>query len=309
MDILIVGSLAYDSVQSPEGNFQNLLGGSATYAGLASSFHNLRQEGDGVALIGVVGKDFQETDMKLLQSAGIDTSGIEVADGETFRWVGSYHGDMAEAKTHETHLNVFEHFNPQVPTGMREPKITFCANLHPSLQNQVIEQTKPTRCTILDSMNLWIDIASKELLNVMKKVDIVVLNDGEIKMLAGDSNLVRAGNKVRGMMNDGILIIKKGEHGVLAIHPDGLIALPAFPTETVVDPTGCGDTFAGTLASRLALGEGEVSLDELKSALVHATVTASFTLQSFGVNALHLLEEGVYTGRIESYMKMTGTGK
>ena len=128
-------------------------------------------------------------------------------------------------------------------------------------------------------------------------------------MLAGDSNLVRAGKKVCRMMNDGILIIKKGEHGVLAIHPDGLIALPAFPTETVVDPTGCGDTFAGTLASRLALGEGEISQDELKSALVHATVTASFTLQSFGVNALHLLEEGVYTGRIESYMKMTGTGK
>jgi len=213
---------------------------------------------------------------------------------------------MSEAETHETHLNVFEHFEPKVPEGSASPKVTFCANLHPALQASVINQTEPVRCTILDSMNLWIDIALDGLLDVMSRVDVVVLNDGEIRMLAGDENLVRAAHKVRDEMVNGVLIVKRGEHGVLALHPDGLVALPAYPTPYVVDPTGCGDTFAGTLSSILASGEGSIGRSEIRNALMHATVTASFTLMSFGVAGILGLESDEYERRFEDYRAIIG---
>jgi len=306
MDVLIIGSVAYDSVSSPEGAVENALGGSATYAGLSAAFHDNMRNGGGVGLVGVVGIDFATSDYDLLSAAGIDISGLEVADGPTFRWSGSYHGNMGEAQTHETHLNVFEHFQPKVPKRLRSPKVTFCANLHPVLQASVVDQTDPTRCTILDSMNLWIDIALDDLRKVMARVDLVVLNDGEIRMLAGDENLVRAAHKVRQEMGGGILIVKRGEHGVLALHPEGMIALPAYPTATVVDPTGCGDTFAGALASILAAGEGDIGRKELQNALLHATVTASFTLMSFGVGAIAKLNPEQYQERLESFKQIIG---
>ena len=306
MDVLIIGSVAYDSVSSPEGAVENALGGSATYAVLSAAFHDSLRNGGGVGLVGVVGNDFSDDDYKTLSTAGLDISGLEVADGPTFRWSGSYHGNMGEAQTHETHLNVFEHFQPKVPEESRTPKVTFCANLHPALQASVVDQTEPTRCTILDSMNLWIDIALDDLRKVMSRVDIVVLNDGEIRMLADDENLVRAAHTVREEMGGGILIVKRGEHGVLALHPEGMIALPAYPTATVVDPTGCGDTFAGTLSSLLATGDGDIGRGELQNALLHATVTASFTLMSFGVNAIANLNPEHYQERLESFKRIIG---
>jgi len=304
MDVLIVGSVAYDSVASPLGHVKDALGGSATYAGLACSFHSKRLSLEKVGLVGVVGQDFSEKDRLLLSNSGLDLQGIETAEGDTFRWSGSYHGTMAEAQTHETHLNVFEHFEPKVPETHRSPQITFCANLHPALQASVLQQASPRRLSMLDSMNLWIDIAKDSLLDVMRSVELVIINDGEVRMLADDENLVRAARKVLEMIGVKTLVVKRGEHGVIAFHGEDIISLPAFPTEQVVDPTGCGDTFAGSIAAHLATGEGELSRDELRQALLSATVSASFTLESFGTEALHSMSLEAFNQRLSDFEQM-----
>ena len=304
MDVLIVGSVAYDSVASPLGHVKDALGGSATYAGLACSFHSKRLSLEKVGLVGVVGQDFSEKDRLLLSNSGLDLQGIETAEGDTFRWSGSYHGTMAEAQTHETHLNVFEHFEPKVPETHRSPQITFCANLHPALQASVLQQASPRRLSMLDSMNLWIDIAKDSLLDVMRSVDLVIINDGEVRMLADDENLVRAARKVLEMIGVKTLVVKRGEHGVIAFHGEDIISLPAFPTEQVVDPTGCWDTFAGSIAAHLATGEGELSRDELRQALLSATVSASFTLESFGTEALHSMSLEAFNQRLSDFEQM-----
>ncbi len=307
MDVLIVGSIAYDSITSPQGSAPNTLGGSATYAGLAASFHRRRLNLNNVGLVGVVGTDFRDEDFATLTNAGLDTSGVEIVEGSTFHWVGSYHGNMAQAETHETHLNVFETFEPKVPKHGTSSTITFCANLHPAIQLSVLDQSNPKRASILDSMNLWINIALEDLTKAMKRVDIVVINDGEATMLAGTENLVEAAKKVQSMASIPTLIIKKGEHGVLALHDGDLIALPAYPTETVVDPTGCGDTFAGTLATCLANKEGSIDTNELRHALIHATVSASFTLEDFGTKGLESMTLGSYQARLSKYCSISGT--
>ncbi|DAC42148.1 MAG TPA: sugar kinase [Candidatus Poseidoniales archaeon] len=306
MDVLIVGSIAYDSITSPQGSAHNTLGGSATYAGLAASFHQRRLNLERIGLVGVVGTDFRNQDFATFSNAGLDTTGLEVVEGSTFHWVGSYHGNMAQAETHETHLNVFETFEPKVPEHGTTSTITFCANLHPSIQLSVLDQSTPARASILDSMNLWINIAHDELLQAMKRVDIVVINDGEAMMLAGTDNLVQAAKDVQSMASIPTLIVKKGEHGVLALHGNKLVALPAYPTSSVVDPTGCGDTFAGTLAACLAAGEGVIEMDELRNALIHATVSASFTLEGFGIEGLESMTEESYESRLFDYCSISG---
>ena len=242
----------------------------------------------------------------MLESQGLDLSGLEIAEGKTFRWEGSYHGDMGVAETHDTHLNVFGDFNPKVPDSSTKPTVLFCANLVPALQAQVLEQAQGTRLSMLDSMNLWIEIARDDLLSVMKSVDLIIINDGEVKMLAGDDNLVRAAKKLISMVGCNSLVIKKGEHGVIAFHQDDMIALPAYPTELVVDPTGCGDSFAGTIAAYLASGSGDVSKEELREALVRATVTASFTLESFGTTGLLSLNNNAFAERLAHFREIVG---
>ena len=306
MDVLMVGSIAYDSVSSPAGKVEDALGGSAVYAGIASRFHANYLNLSKIGLVGVVGKDFLESDIAMLQSQGLDLSGLEIAEGKTFRWEGSYHGDMGVAETHDTHLNVFGDFNPKVPESSTEPTVLFCANLVPALQAQVLEQAQGTRLSMLDSMNLWIEIARDDLLSVMKRVDLIIINDGEVKMLADDDNLVRAAKKLISMVGCNSLVIKKGEHGVIAFHQGEMIALPAYPTELVVDPTGCGDSFAGTIAAYLASGSGDVSKDELREALVRATVTASFTLESFGTGGLLSLNNDAFAERLAHFREIVG---
>lgn len=306
MDVLMVGSIAYDSVSSPAGKVEDALGGSAVYAGIASRFHANYLNLSKIGLVGVVGKDFLESDIEMLENQGLDLSGLEIADGKTFRWEGSYHGDMGVAETHDTHLNVFGDFNPKVPESSTEPTVLFCANLVPALQAQVLKQAHGKRLSMLDSMNLWIEIARDDLLLVMKSVDLIIINDGEVKMLADDDNLVRAAKKLISMVDCNSLVIKKGEHGVIAFHQGGMIALPAYPTELVVDPTGCGDSFAGTIAAYLASGSGDVSRDELREALVRATVTASFTLESFGTSGLLSLDNDVFTERLSQFRAIVG---
>ena len=306
MDVLMVGSIAYDSVSSPAGKVEDALGGSAVYAGIASRFHANYLNLSEIGLVGVVGKDFLQSDIAMLESQGLDLSGLEIAEGKTFRWEGSYHGDMGVAETHDTHLNVVGDFNPKVPDSSTKPTVLFCANLVPALQAQVLEQAQGTRLSMLDSMNLWIEIARDDLLSVMKSVDLIIINDGEVKMLAGDDNLVRAAKKLISMVGCNSLVIKKGEHGVIAFHQDDMIALPAYPTELVVDPTGCGDSFAGTIAAYLASGSGDVSKEELREALVRATVTASFTLESFGTTGLLSLNNNAFAERLAHFREIVG---
>lgn len=297
----MVGSIAYDSVESPEGKVEDALGGSAIYGGIASQFHAQHLDLGAVGIVGVVGTDFLQSDRDRLSDLGLDIRGIETAQGNTFRWSGSYHGDMGVAQTHDTQLNVFGEFEPKVPDFARNPKILFCANLLPILQSKVLDQVKPRRLSMLDSMNLWISTARDDLMEVMKKVDLIIINDGEVKMLAEDENFIRASRKVVEMTDCSTLIVKRGEFGVIAFHGEEIISLPAFPTEMVVDPTGCGDSFAGTLASYLANGDGEISRSELREALIASTVTSSFTLESFGVNRLIGLDKNEFFQRLNQY--------
>lgn len=307
MDVLIVGSLAYDSLETPAGSVESELGGSASYGGFSAAFHNNKNAGNGVGIVGVIGQDFQSEHLEWYKSAGLDTTGIEVNQGETFRWKGSYHGSMAEAVTHETHLNVFENFQPKVPQPLKKAKVLMCANLHPALQSSVLSQTEVARVSILDSMNLWIEIANEELKGVMKQVDILILNDGEVRMLADEENLIVAAKSVLEMKNGGILVVKKGENGVIAFHPDGMISMPSFPTSNLVDPTGCGDSFAGSMAHYLSKNSGEVSREELAESLVHATVTASFTIENFGTERIRNLSAEEYESRLLEYRSITKT--
>ena len=307
MDVLIVGSLAYDSLETPMGSREDELGGSASYGGFSAAFHNRKNGGNGVALVGVIGQDFKSEHLEWYQKSGLEITGIEEKEGETFRWKGSYHGDMAEAITHETQLNVFENFQPKVPLDQTTPKVLMCANLHPSLQSSVISQTKAERVSILDSMNLWINIAIEELRVVITKVDILILNDAEVKMLASDDNLIRAAESVLKMKQGGILVVKRGEHGVLALHPDGIISMPSYPTLELTDPTGCGDSFAGAMAQFLSQKTGAVSRKELAESLVHATVTASFTIENFGTERIRNLSEDEYEVRLSEYRRITNT--
>lgn len=307
MDVLIVGSLAYDSLETPFGAREDELGGSASYGGFSAAFHNRRLEGKGVGLVGVIGEDFKSEHLDWYLSAGLNVDGIESTAGQTFRWKGSYHGDMSEAVTHETHLNVFENFQPKVPIGQTSPNVLMCANLHPSLQSSVLSQVKARRISILDSMNLWINIALEELLEVIQNVDLVVLNDAEVRMLASDDNLITAAKSVLEMKNGGMLVVKRGEHGVLALHPEGLISMPAFPTSNLTDPTGCGDSFAGALSQILAHGKGDVSRKELAESLVHATVTASFTIENFGTERLRNLTIEEYDNRLSEFRIISNT--
>ena len=301
IDVVIVGSIAYDTVESPMGKSESALGGSAIYAGIASQFHAKRHEINSVGLVGVVGNDFLEEDRVLLENLGLELSGLEIAEGKTFRWEGSYHGDMGEAKTHDTQLNVFGTFEPKVPHFERTPKVLFCANLIPILQSKILDQVEATRLTMLDSMNLWINTARDELLEVMKRVDLIIINDSEVKLLANDDNFIRASKRLVHMTQCHTLIVKRGEFGVIAFHGDEIISLPAYPTEKVVDPTGCGDSFAGTLAAYLANGNGLVSRIELREALISATVTSSFTLESFGTERLLQIGIEEFNERLEEY--------
>ena len=304
MDVLIVGSIAYDSVTSPVGNVEDALGGSAVYAGIASRFHANYLGLEKIGLVGVVGDDFRSSDIAMLESQGLDLTGLEIAKGKTFRWEGSYHGDMGVAQTHDTQLNVFGDFDPKVPSQSTSPKVLFCANLVPILQSKVLEQAKGTRLSMLDSMNLWIEIAKEDLLSVMKSVDLIIINDGEVKMLAEDDNLIRASRNLIEMVGCQTLIIKKGENGVIAFHGGEIISLPAYPTQKVVDPTGCGDSFAGTIAAFLSSNDGELTRNELRDALVRATVTASFTLESFGTSGLLNLSNEMFNSRLKEFERI-----
>jgi len=277
MQVTVVGSIALDTVETPSGLNEEGLGGAATFFSLAAANYAP------VHLVGVVGEDFPEEHVQLLQSKNIILDGLERAKGKTFRWTGKYHDDVNNRDTLETQLNVFEHFHPKLPKAACEAPFLFLGNIHPSLQMEVLEQAKPTFVG-LDSMNLWINIAQDELREVLKRVDAIIINDSEVRDLTGETNLVKGAKAVKAL-GPRIVVIKKGEHGCLLYSDEDVFSAPAYPIEEVVDPTGAGDTFAGGFLGHLA-GLGKTDAANLRQAVIHGSVVASFTCEKFGPDRL-----------------------
>lgn len=278
MSLLVIGTLAYDTIETETDRREEALGGSAMYFSLAASTFAKPQ------LVGVVGEDFRPEDLALLQHHGVDTAGVETAAGKTFRWGGRYEPDWNTRHTLFTELNVFEHFEPKVPAGFRSADWVFLANAHPAIQMQGLEQVEAPKFVVADTMNLWIDIARPDLDKLLRKVDGLILNDEEARMLTGENNLIKAAQQVMGM-GPRFVILKKGEHGAFLMGEGVHFSLPAYPVDTVIDPTGAGDCFAGGFMGCIARA-GNIEPETMRKAMLYGTVTASYCVQGFSVEDL-----------------------
>ncbi|HAW49932.1 TPA: sugar kinase [bacterium] len=283
MSVLIVGSIGIDSVKTPFGEASDVLGGSAVYASVSSSFFNK------AFIISVVGSDFPDEYMELLKSYEIDITGVEKIPGQTFRWKGYYTYELNEAKTLETQLNVLSEFDPVLPDSYRnlqDPHI-FLANIDPDLQIKVLDQIKNPELVVLDTMNYWIENKPESLKEAMSKVDVMVLNDGEARELTGEPNLVKASTKIR-ELGPKRVIIKKGEHGALMFSDDSIFSAPAYPLEFIFDPTGAGDTFAGGLIGYLSDVHGNKE-EDYRKAVIFGSAMASFVVEDFSLERMKIL--------------------
>lgn len=297
MGIVVVGTVAFDTVETPFGKGENVLGGSATYFSTSASFFS------DVSLVAVVGEDFPEEHVSFLKSREIDLQGLQRIPGKTFHWSGKYGYDLNEAQTLDTQLNVLLDFKPELPTAYRTTDVLFLANIDPELQLQVLDQVDKPRLTACDSMNFWISSKPEALKEVMRRVDIVVINEGEARMLTGEANLVKA---ARQMINLGCkrLVVKRGEYGVLMFTVDTVFAAPAWPLEEVFDPTGAGDTFAGGFMGYLA-NTGDLSEEGIRQALVFGSVMASFNVEDFSLNRMKRLTYPEIEARYRSFKGLT----
>lgn len=277
MSVTVVGSVALDTVDTPSGENIEGLGGAATFFSLAAANYT------DVNLVGVVGTDFPQEHIDLLASKGINLEGLEQVEGKTFRWTGHYHDDLNVRDTLETHLNVFETFEPKLPPVAQEAPYLFLGNTHPAIQLMTLEQSRH-KFVALDTMNLWIDIANDELKNIFKKIDCLIINDEEVIQLTQDHNLVRASRKIQAM-GPRIVATKKGEHGCLLFHGDDIFSAPAYPMMEVVDPTGAGDSFAGGFMGYIAQ-QDDTSFETLKKAVIHGSAVASHLCSQFGPDGL-----------------------
>lgn len=277
-NIVVVGSVALDTIETPWGAAEDCLGGSASYASLAAGLFAP------VRLVAVVGSDLPSRARDLFAARQVDTSGLEVVEGRTFRWGGRYHENMNRRDTLFTELNVFEHFHPKLPSEYLDSEIVFLANIHPALQHEVLDQVDSPKLVALDTMNLWIETARADLEAVLRKVDLLFVNDEEAQQLSGHANLWRAVDRLR-EMGPRTVIVKKGEHGALLFTENGLFALPAVLLEKVFDPTGAGDAFAGAFLGYVAR-QGDYTDSTLRHAMIHGTVTASFVTERFGTDRL-----------------------
>ncbi|NOQ52309.1 MAG: sugar kinase [Desulfuromonadaceae bacterium] len=278
MSILVVGSVAFDSIKTPFGEVDEVLGGSACYFSTSASFFT------DVSLVAVVGEDFPEEHVDFLQSRNIDLAGLQRGSGETFRWKGRYEYDLNEAHTLETHLNVFESFQPELPENYRDAEYVFLANIDPELQLEVLQQVKNPQLVACDTMNFWIEGKKEALIKTLARVDILAINEAEVRQLADEPNLVKAAQIVRDF-GPKTLVVKRGEYGVLMFGEGSIFSAPAYPLEEVFDPTGAGDTFAGGFIGYLAATR---NFDEhnLRKAIVFGTVMASFTVEKFSLDRL-----------------------
>lgn len=294
--LLVVGSIAFDSIQTPHGNVEDALGGSATFFSYVSSFFTRPR------LVGVVGEDFPEENRKLLEGRDIDTRGLVVEKGKTFRWKGRYHQDMNTRDTLEVHLNVFGTFNPVIPQEFRDSTHVFLANGSPKLQARVLEQIDNPTLVLADTMDLWIETEHDELLDLMQRIDGLLLNDSEAMLLTSKPNMVEAGEAIRAM-GPKFVVLKKGEHGAMLFAEDGIFVVPAYPTGTVIDPTGAGDSFAGGLLGYLA-SDDTPPPGRLRRAMAYGTVIASLTVEGFGLDRLKKTTREEIDQRLEAYRNM-----
>ncbi|MBI4494487.1 MAG: bifunctional hydroxymethylpyrimidine kinase/phosphomethylpyrimidine kinase [Chloroflexi bacterium] len=297
MTILVVGSLAFDDLETPFGRASNVLGGATAYFCLAASLFAP------VRLVSVVGEDFPERHLGLLASRGVDLEGLQRRPGKTFRWVGRYHHDMNVAETLQTELNVFADFHPALPPAYCASPFVFLANIDPDLQLEVLDQAAGARLVGMDSMNYWIDHKPERVWEVLRRVHVATLNDAEVRQLCGTPNIFKAARQLLELGPQAV-VVKKGEHGAAAITREGILVLPAYPLETVLDPTGAGDSFAGALFGHLAQ-TGTFSLEALRQALAHACVVASFTVEDFGVERLARLTRAEIAERYELFRQTT----
>jgi len=295
--LLVVGSVAFDTVKTPFGEVDDVLGGSATYFSMAASFFTE------VDLIAVVGEDFPEHHIEFLKSRGIDVSGLERRNGKTFRWKGEYTYQLNEAHTLDTQLNVLETFHPKIPAHYRDPDLLFLGNIDPELQMDVLNQVQRPKLVACDTMNFWIGGKQEELWKVLEKVDVLVINDGEARELGQDSNLVKVAQDIlaRGPKH---LIVKRGEYGVLMFNGKQTFGAPAFPLEMVKDPTGAGDTFAGGFMGHLAATK-DFSDAGMRRAIIFGSVMASFNVEAFSLDRLRDLDYKEVEDRFREFKRLT----
>ncbi len=298
--LLIVGTVAFDAIETPFGKTDKILGGSGTFIGLAASRLNIH-----TGIVSVVGGDFPQSYLDMMNSKGIDTTGIEIIKkGKTFFWSGKYHNDMNSRDTLVTELNVLEHFKPKVPENFRDSKIVMLGNLHPLTQASVLDQMEESpKLVVLDTMNFWMNIALNDLHKVLKIVDVIMINDEEARQLSGEYSLLKAADKIH-KMGPKYVVIKKGEHGALLFSEGKMFFAPALPLAEVFDPTGAGDAFAGGFCGYLAKTE-DISFENLKNAIIYGSNLASFCVEKFGTERMQELADDEVKNRLEAFKELT----
>jgi sugar/nucleoside kinase (ribokinase family) len=299
MSVLVVGSIALDTVKTPVEEHADLLGGSASYAAVGASFFSP------VRMVGVVGEDFPKAHVDYFASRKIDLEGLQVEPGKTFRWSGEYMWDLNTRETRSVELNVFEHFKPELPASYVESGIVLLANIAPKLQSHVLDQVRQPRFIIADTMDLWINIANEDLRALLPRVDMLILNDGEARQFTGQTSLIKAGAAIRAM-GPRFVAIKKGEHGCLLFGENEFFSCGAYPLEDIHDPTGAGDTFAGGLAGYLAAEDrGAIEFSQLRRAVVFGSVLASFNVEAFSLERLRRLSDADIDERYKMFRQMS----
>lgn len=298
--LLIVGTVAFDAIETPFGKTDKILGGAATFIGLSASFFNIKS-----GIVSVVGEDFPQEYLDLLSDRDIDISGIEIVKGgKTFFWSGRYHNDLNSRDTLVTELNVLADFQPKVPAEFQNAEVVMLGNLHPMVQISVLDQmTAKPKLVVLDTMNFWMDCALAELHEVMKRVDVITINDEEARQLSGEYSLVKAAAKIH-TMGPKYVVIKKGEHGALLFHGKEIFFAPALPLEEVFDPTGAGDTFAGGFSGFIAQSEN-ISFGNMKNAIIYGSNLASFCVEKFGTERMVDLEREEVFERLKQFRALT----
>jgi sugar/nucleoside kinase (ribokinase family) len=300
MSLLIIGSVAFDAIETPFGKTDKIIGGAATYIALSSSYFTRK-----INLVSVVGDDFPEEKIRLMQSKSIDTAGLQIKQGEkSFFWSGKYHNDMNSRDTLITELNVLGDFDPVLPDAYQSCEFLMLGNLTPAIQQTVISRLKERpRLVVMDTMNFWMEVALDDLKKTLGMVDVLTINDEEARQLSGEYSLIKASRKIMAM-GPRFLIIKKGEHGALLFHKDEVFFAPALPIEEVFDPTGAGDTFAGGFIGYLAQTE-DVSFENMKRAVIYGSVMASFCVEKFGTERLENLTQKEISSRAREFMRLS----
>lgn len=297
MSLLVVGSMGLDTIETPWGRAEDVIGGTAIYCGVTASYFA------GVRLVGVVGEDFPQAEIAFMKSRNIDLAGLEIKPGKSFRWGGRYHLDLNTRDTLFTHLNVFETFKPVIPEKYRDTPFVFLGNIGPELQLDVLNQVRNPQLVALDTMNYWIEGTPEALRRVLARIDVLLVNDSEARLLAGEPNLVKAARLIR-KMGPKIIIIKKGEHGAIMVSDGTFFWAPAFPLENAFDPTGAGDTFAGGFMGYVTKA-AKIDDETLRQAVIYGSTFASFAVEKFSLDRIRDLKEEEVRSRFGEFQAMT----